>query len=297
MTSVRWVRQSLRKLERALARRGVEISPKTIQHVLAAHEIRAKGVVRHLAPKPHPRRNEQFEHILDCRRRFEREGWPILSIDTKKRELIGLFGHRGRTWSQHAPEVNMHDFPSEAEVYTVPQGIYDPAYNHGVVYVGLSGNTPDFVVEAMVRWWKRYGCRRYRGIRRVLILADGGGNSGYRPGRWKTGMQSKWVDRFGLTTTICHYPPGASKWNPIEHRLFSQISFTWAGMPLTSLDVMLDAIRSTTTQTGLTVDAELTSGDFPTGLRADKEELEALSIRRHRTCPDWNYTLMPRNNR
>lgn len=294
ITSLRWVRQSLCKLQRALAERGVELSPKTIQRVLDAHDIRAKGVVRHLTPKPHPQRNQQFEHILEERRRFEREGWPILSIDTKKRELIGLFGHRGGTYSRDALEVYMHDFPSDAKAYTVPQGIYDVTENHGMVYVGLSGNTPDFVVEAMVRWWRRFGCHRYHGTRQVLILADGGGNSGYRPVRWKTGLQSRWVDAFGLTTTVCHYPPGASKWNPIEHRLFSQISLTWAGMPLTDLEVMLDAIRSTTTQTGLSVAAELLPGIFPTGLKASKEEIHALSIRRHSMCPSWNYMLTPR---
>lgn len=296
MSDCRWIRRSLRRLERELARRGHALGRTTIRRVLRAHDIRPKGNVKHLTPRPHPDRDRQFQYLQRMRRRFERAGDPVISVDTKKKELIGPFKNAGKAWYADAPEVYSHDYPKDADAKAVPYGVYDPRANHGSVYVGISGDTPDFAVTAIVRWWCTIGARRYPTTRRLLILADGGGSNGYRPRRWKTQIQAQLVDRFGLTVTVCHYPPGASKWNPIEHRLFSQISQTWAGLPLTSLGLMLAAIRATTTQTGLRVTATLLPGIFLRKLRATPAEWARLRIIQHATCPRWNYTFQPKKN-
>ena len=293
---VRWIRRSLRKLERALARTGQRLSHTTIGRVLRAHRIRAKANVKHLTPRAHPDRDRQFRHLLHTRRRFERAGMPVISVDTKKKELIGRFKNAGRAWNRHPPEVYSHDFPSDATAKAVPYGVYDPVAHHGAVYVGLSHDTPDFAVTAIAQWWRQIGRRRYPGARRLLILADSGGSNGYRPRRWKTQLQARLVEPYRLTVTVCHYPPGASKWNPIEHLLFSQISGTWAGLPLTSVELMIGAIRATTTETGLKVRAALIRGDFPCKVPTTPKEWKALWLTRHRTCPKWNYTLRPRKS-
>jgi hypothetical protein len=294
MTRRRWIRRSLRKLEHALAQTGHRLGRTAIRRILRAHDIRPKGNVKHLTPRPHPDRDRQFQHIQEQQRRFARAGWPVVSVDTKKKELIGLFKNAGRAWNRHPPEVYSHDFPGDAHVKAVPYGIYDPYANHGAIFVGLSGDTPDFAVTALVRWWQQIGRRRYPTARRLLILADGGGSNGYRPRRWKQQLQARVVDAFGLTVTVCHYPPGASKWNPIEHCLFSQISQTWAGLPLSSIELMIHAIRATTTVTGLRVTVTLIPGEFPRKRTVSRAEWEALRIQRHKTCPQWNYTLLPR---
>lgn len=289
-----WVRRSLRKLQRALQSYGLELAPSTIQQILRAYGIRSKGNVKHLMPRAHPDRDHQFRYIVEVRNRFKRARWPIISVDTKKKELIGLFKNRGRIWTEKAPEVHTYDFPTDAVAKAVPYGVYDVQANRGAVYVGLDGDTPDFAVDAIVAWWRTQGRRRYPGARRLLILADGGGSNGYRVGRWKTQLQQRLVNAFGLTVTVCHYSPGAAKWNPVEHRLFSQISQTWAGLPLTSVEVLLSAIRSTTTGSGLRVTATLLPGTYPRELKASAKDLASICIRRHKVCPQWNYTLAPR---
>ncbi len=293
-SELQWVRRSLRKLQHAMQSCGLELAPNTIERVLHAHGVRSKGNVKHLMPQPHPDRDRQFRHIQVVRRRFEQAGRPIISVDTKKKELIGLFKNRGQIWTDKPAEVYTYDFPSDAIAKAVPYGVYDIQANRGAIYVGLDGDTPDFAVDAIVCWWREQGRRCYPSASRLLILADGGGSNGYRAGRWKTQLQRQLVDAFGLTVTICHYPPGAAKWNRIEHGLFSQISQTWAGLPLTSVDVMLSAIRCTTTGTGLRVTATLMPGSYPRKLKASAKELASLRIKRHKVCPQWNYILAPR---
>jgi len=290
-SDLQWVRRSLRKLQRAMHACGLDLAPNTIRRVLLAYGISPKANVKRLMPRPHPDRDRQFRHIMQVRRRFERAGRPIISVDTKKKELVGLFKNAGQLWTERAIDVFMYDFPKDAIAKAVPYGVYDPQAHRGALYIGLDGDTPDFAVDAIVRWWRGQGRRRYPGASHLLILADGGGSNGYRPRRWKVQLQRRLVDAFGLTVTVCHYPPGASKWNPVEHGLFSQIRQTWAGLPLTSLFVILSAIRSTTTSTGLRVTAELMPGSYPRHLTVSKEEWARLHIRRHKTCPKWNYTL------
>jgi len=280
-----------------MTRAGERLGRTTLRRLLRRHKLSLKSNVKHLSPREHPDRDRQFQYIQARRRSFEAAGWPILSVDTKKRELIGPFKSPGRIWCERAPEVYTHDFPHHAKARAIPYGVYDVQAQRGHIYVGVSADTPDFAVEAIVRWWQRVGRRRYPDARQLLLLADGGGSNGYRARRWKYQLQERLSDAFGLRVTVCHYPPGASKWNPIEHRLFSQISQTWAGTPLTSLEVMLEGIRATRTATGLRVGATLVKEPFPRGLRVTPAQMAALSLLKHAICPRWNYTLRPRNPR
>jgi hypothetical protein len=289
-----WVRRSLSKIRQALLEAGYRLAQNTIRRLLRDHNIRPKSNRKRLKTNPNPDRDQQFNYIQRQRQVFDALEQPMISVDTKKKELIGLFHNAGQVWCEQAPSVNMYDFPSMASGKAVPYGIYDMQFNEGYVYVGQSADTPEFAVDAIVAWWQTTGRQHYPDATDLLILADGGGSNGYRPRRWKQQLQVKLVDAFGLTVTVAHYPPGASKWNPIEHRLFSQISQTWAGTPLISFDTVVDAIHATTTSTGLTVDATLGEQVYQTGITVSDEEMASLALERHITCPKWNYTLYPR---
>jgi len=274
--------------------KGITLSREKIRQLLNNQKIRPRSNVKRLHPNPHPDRDRQFQYIHRQREAFQRAGWPCISVDTKKKELIGLFGNRGQQWCREATAVNTHDFPSYAEGRAVPYGIYDLQRNLGYMAVGQSADTPEFAVDAIVWWWQEFGRYLYPEAPELLILADGGGSNGYRPRRWKQQLQEKIVDAFGLTVTVCHYPPGASKWNPIEHRLFSQVSNTWAGTPLTSFEVLLEGIGSTTTGTGLRVEATRVEAVYEKGLSVTDKEMNLLMIEKHSICPSWNYTIRPR---
>ena len=293
ITGERWLRRSLSKVQRTLRGRGFRLSRTALRAFLRRHGIRLKSNVKRVSPKNHPDRDKQFRYIHKLRRAFEREGLPIASVDAKKKELIGLFKNPGRVWCLHAAEVNTYDYPDLAKHKAVPYGVYDVARNRGHVLVGISANTPEFAVTALAGWWQRWGRAAHRGAKKLLVLADGGGSSSYQARDWKLHLQLQVADRFGLAVTVCHYPPGASKWNPVEHRLFSEIAKTWAGTPLTSLLVMLEAIEATRTETGLRVTALLIPRRFEAARKISKEEMARVNLRRHRTCPNWNYTLLP----
>ena len=291
----RWIRQSLHKVQQALhEHKGVQLSCETIRRLLHQQNIRPKSNVKRLHPKPHPDRDRQFQYLISQRNAFLRAGWPCISVDSKKKELIGLFYNRGTQWCQAAQAVNMHDFPSYADGHAIPYGLYDLAHNLGYVAVGKSADTPEFAVDALAWWWREFGAGRFPEVPELLILADGGGSNGSRPRRWKQQLQVKIADAFGLAVTVCHYPTGASKWNPIEHRLFSQISRTWAGTPLASYDILLDGLRSTKTEAGLRVQATLFDTTYQKGLSVTDTEMKLLMIEKHDTCPNWNYTIRPR---
>ena len=292
-TGVLWVRRSVTKLQRELARRGFHVGRRVVRRLLHRNKIHARANVKHLTPREHAARDQQFRYIQAVRRRYDASGDPVISVDTKKKELIGRFKNAGRIYSASAPEVNTHDFPSDADAKAVPYGVYDPRANDGAVYIGFSGNTPDFAVAALRRWWQQIGCSRYSGHRRILILADSGGSNGYRARRWKQQLQVRLADPFGVEVTVCHYPTGASKWNPVEHRLFSQISRNWAAEPLSCYDKALKFIRTTRTTTGLKVTARLDTRIYPTGVKVSKQNRAPLSIRPKRVLPKWNYTISP----
>jgi hypothetical protein len=215
-------------------------------------------------------------------------------VDTKKKELIGNFANGGRAWGDEPAQVNAHDFRTDALCRGVPYGLYDVLANQGHVVVGTSADTPPFAAEAVARWWSRIGCHRYRDAGELLILADAGGSNGYQPRLWKKCLQELVADRYGLAVTVCPYPAGASKWNPVEHRLFGPSSVNWAGVPLRTPAVMLGYLRGTTTATGLVVTAEWWERKYAKGVRVSDAEMADLEIERHNLCPRWNYTLKPR---
>jgi hypothetical protein len=293
ITGERWVRKSLNKLRKALRSHSFAVGRTTLRKLLRKHGIRLKSNVKRVSPQEHPDRDRQFRYIGRMRRVFTRQGLPVISVDAKKKELIGQFKNPGRVWCLHAQEVFTYDFPHMAKHKAVPYGIYDLARNRGHVLVGISANTPEFAVTALAGWWRRWGREAHPKAKKLLILADGGGSSSYRARDWKLQLQLQVVERFKLEVTVCHYPPGASKWNPVEHRLFSEITKTWAGTPLTSLHVMLEAIETTRTDTGLAVTALLLPRRFVVGRKITKAEMSRVNLRRHRTCPKWNYTLLP----
>ncbi len=296
MSEQKWVRSSLRQVSRRLGEAGHPISPPTVGRLLDdlgfALHVNAKKVE---ASAAHPERNAQFEHIAVQRQTFTAAGLPIISVDTKKKELIGNFKNAGQAWSREAEAVNAHDFPQDALGKAVPYGIYDLRHNRGWVYVGASADTPQFAVDVIAHWWSSAGRAAFPHADQLLILADAGGSNGCRPRLWKQQVQAQLSDQHGLSVTVCHYPPGCSKWNPIEHRLFSHISLNWAGKPLRTWETLLAYIRGTTTTSGLEVAAVLHAGRYATGQTVSDAEMQALTIERHTVCPKWNYTIRPRS--
>jgi hypothetical protein len=225
-----------------------------------------------------------------------RRAQPIISVDTKKKELVGNFKNAGRVWSLKPTPVKDHDFRSEALGMANPYGIFDLLANQGSVFVGTSHDTPEFAAGNVAQWWRDSGRRNYSDASELLILADSGGSNGARVRAWKYALQEQVADRFDLEVTVCHYPTGASKWNPIEHRLFSEISKHWAGQPLDSYDTIVRLIRGTQTQTGLKVKSRLVTKHFETGKKISAEQMSQLALVKHNVLPEWNYTLYPREN-
>ena len=242
---------------------------------------------------PHPDRDRQFCYILKQKSRCLRNLFPVISIDTKHKVLIGDFKNPGRIWVRDPIEVNAHDFPQDALCKAVPYGIYDVGRNHGFVHVGISSDTSPFAVDSIRQWWLTQGRKQYGQARELLILADSGGSNGYRPRNFKKQLQEKIADAFDLKVTVCHFPRGASKWNPVEHRLLGPISCHWAGIPLRSLELLLRLIRTTITQSGLKVSARLTRKTYRTGIRVTDDEMKKINLRKHKVCPQWNYTIEP----
>jgi Rhodopirellula transposase DDE domain len=294
MGEQRWVRSSLRHLSERLAAEGHQASTSTVARLLRDMGFSLRTNKRKQGASGRcPERDEQFRYIASQRVSFAAAGLPVISVDTKKRELIGNFRNSGRAWAREAPEVDEHDFPSQAEYSALPFGVYDMTRKTGYVVVGLSHNTPEFAVSTIARWWQEEGNATYPKAAHVLILADGGGSNGSRSRAWKLNLQERMCNRFGLTVTVGHYPPGCSKWNPIEHRLFSQISNNWEGKPLRTLQIMLGYIRGTTTATGLTVKAFLDEGIYRKGQKVTRQDVRKLNLTLHSVCPGWNYTISP----
>lgn len=290
---MKWSRRTTAKVALALADFGIAVSANTVARLLADMGYSLRVNQKRLATDTSPDRNQQFLYIGDLRERFQRQGLPIISVDTKKRELVGAFKNPGARWDRAPRLVNDHDFRSDALGVAIPHGIYDLVANRGCVTVGVSHDTPAFAARAIARWWQRHGCDHYPRARRLLLLGDTGGSNGYRCRVWKTELQAQLVNSFGLTVTVAHYPTGASKWNPIEHRLFSEISKNWAGEPLDSYQKILRFIRSTRTHTGLAVSAHLDRRHYQTGVKPTPEQLRALRLQPSEVLPKWNYTISP----
>ncbi len=294
MGEQRWVRSSLRRLSAELESQGHQASRMTVRRMLKKLKYSLKANVKRLTGSPHPDRDRQFEYLQAQKEAYSEAGLPVISVDTKKKELIGDFKNAGRSWCRRAEEVNVHDFRQDALGRAVPYGIYDLNNNQAHVYVGNSADTPQFAVDAIAMWWEREGQSAFRGADKILVMADAGGSNGYRPRLWKQRLQQQLADRLRLEVTVCHYPTGASKWNPIEHRLFGPISINWAGKPLRSFETMLAYIKGTTTETGLKVKAYLLDGHYEKGVKVSDEQMKALNLEHHDVCPNWNYTIKPR---
>ena len=284
----------LRDIKRRLTDQGHGVSCPVISRLLRAEGDRLRQNVKACEETAHPERSLPFGYLQQQRQQHAAAGQPRLSVDTKKKERIGNVKNAGRTWGRRAEQVNIHDFLSQGQGRAVPYGLYDQQHNRGTVFVGQSGDTPRFAVDNIRRWCQTELPQRFPGATHLFIEADGGGSNSARSRVWKQQLQEQIADGFGLTVTVCHYPPGTSKWNPIEHRLFSEISKTWAGCPLRSFDLMCDYIRQTTTQTGLTVQAHRVTQVYPTGVKVSDAEMNRLQIEAHAVCPQWNYTIRPR---
>jgi len=293
MTDQKWIRSSLSRLSSRLKEEGHQASTGTVARLLRKMGFSLKANKRKQGRLGCPERDEQFKYIASQREQFTTTGLPVISIDTKKTELIGQFLNKGRTWRRQGEEVNEHDFPGAAKCRAVPFGIYDIARNEGHVYVGVSNNTPGFAVHSIARWWQHVGHRSYPNASSLLILADSGGSNGCRARAWKLSLQQELCNESGLTVTVCHYPTGCSKWNPIEHRLFSFISKNWEGKPLKTLEIMLGYIRGTATVKGLSVKASLDESYYGRGQKITSNDMARLNIEPHAVCPKWNYTICP----
>jgi transposase len=297
MSLVRWTSKSLAHLVEALAAKGHRIRKSALAEIL--HDL---GFSLHINKKSiegtsHPDRDAQFHHINRNCKVFEQNGNPIISVDCKKKELLGNFKNNGREWQAKGEEtnVNVYDFLSLADGKAVPYGIYDLVHKRGFVNVGIDHDTAEFAVESIRRWWLSLGTALYPGKKEVLITADGGGSNGARNRLWKKKLQEL-ANEEHLTITVAHYPPATSKWNTIEHRLFSFISINWRAKPLTSLEVVLELISHTTTSEGLTVTAVKDSHTYPTGLKVSDDELAALNLYREAFHGEWNYTIKPQDS-
>jgi Rhodopirellula transposase DDE domain len=293
--ALRWTSKSLRHLSVALKARGHAVCPHVIADCLRelGYSLQANSKTREGGN--HMDRDAQFHYINDQATAFLAAGEPVISVDTKKKELVGNFKNNGREWRPKAtPEaVKVHDFIDSKLGRAVPYGVYDIADNKGWVSVGTDHDTASFAVHAIKRWWLTLGQRRYPKACRLMITADGGGSNGHRVRLWKIELQNL-ADTLGLPITVCHLPPGTSKWNKIEHRLFCFITLNWRGKPLRSFKTIVQLIAATTTTAGLTVRAELDENKYPKGVKISDAKLAAIHLTRHNFHGDWNYTIAPR---
>ena len=291
---LRWTCKSVRQLAVELRRQRHQVGPTTVAQLLRAAGYSLQGNRKTREGGSHPDRDAQFKFINQRVKAFQRRGQPVISVDTKKKELVGHFKNGGREWRpQGQPEeVRVHDFQDPAMGKAIPYGVYDLTHNEGWVSVGIDHDTAEFAVEAIRRWWKKMGTKRFPGASQLLIVADGGGSNGSRCRLWKVALQ-RLADRTGLQLGVSHLPPGTSKWNKIEHRLFCHITQNWRGKPLVSHEVIVNLIAHTTTAKGLKVNAELDVGTYPSGIKVSDRVLETLRVHPAKFHGDWNYTINP----
>lgn len=294
-TGVKWTRRTTEKIAEELEALGIDVCPKTVARLLKDLDYSLRVNHKRVSRGSGPDRNEQFEYIGAQRTSFAGRDLPIVSVDAKKKEMVGNFRNPGKAWNREPQLVSDHDFRSDATGTAIPYGVYDVRANRGTVFVGTSYNTPDFAVDNLARWWHSEGRKRYPRRTELLVLADGGGSNGPRSRVFKYGLQARLVDAYGVSVTVCHYPTGASKWNPIEHRLFSEISKNWAGCPLRSYDTILNYIRTTRTETGLRVTAHLVEDQYPKAVKIPDDQMTTLALVPHNVQPIRNYTIHPRS--
>lgn len=293
VTGLKWTRKTTAKIADELGTLGIGVDAKTVGRILRQLGYSLRVNAKKLSSGSSPDRNDQFENIEALREEFASRGAPVLSVDTKKKELIGNFKNNGAAWGRESVAVNDHDFRSLGDGVAVPYGIYDVEANLGSVFIGTSYDTPGFAVDSIEKWCRYDGRYRYKNTEDLLILADCGGSNGYRCRAWKAGLQ-RLADKTGITIHVSHYPPGASKWNPIEHRLFSEISKNWAGRPLDSLETIKNYIGTTETATGLRVKAYVENRCYSKGVKVGDSEMQRLNLISKDLLPKWNYAIAPR---
>ncbi len=295
---LRWTCKSTTQLAEALTRQGHALSPRSVGRLLNEAGYSLQSNRKTVEGASHPDRNAQFEHINHTVLTFQHRGQPVISVDTKKKELVGAFKNGGREWRPTGmpEEVKVHDFLEPELGKAIPYGVYDLTSDQGWVSVGIDHDTARFAVEAIRRWWKKMGSKRYPSARRLLITADGGGSNGSRCRLWKVALQDLAV-QLGLAIHVSHFPPGTSKWNKIEHRMFSHITQNWRGRPLVSHEVIINLIANTATKTGLKIRAAMDRGSYPTGVTVPDEQLAAVNLTRADFHGDWNYAILPKRKR
>jgi len=295
---LRWTCKSTSHLAQELSRQGHPVSARSIAQLLNEAGYSLQGNRKTMEGTAHPDRNLQFEYINATVKRFQRRGQPVISVDTKKKELVGPYKNNGREWQRKGePErVDIHDFPDPELGKVIPYGVFDMSRNEGWVSVGIDHDTAQFAVQAIGRWWHKMGAKRYPQANGLLITADGGGSNGSRCRLWKVALQTLSV-RLGLPIHVSHFPPGTSKWNKIEHRMFSHITQNWRGRPLVSHEVIVNLIANTTTRAGLKVRAELDRRKYPIGIRITDTELASLNLKPANFHGEWNYAVLPNRKR
>jgi hypothetical protein len=291
---LRWTCKSTTKLTKELQAQGHQVSQRTVWMLLDHLGYSMQSNRKTREGTAHPDRDAQFLHIARKVQQFQEAGWPVISVDTKKKELLGRFKNGGREWQRqrHPEEVNVHDFADKELGKVVPYGVYDLTHNQGWVSVGINHDTAEFAVATICRWWKRMGMLRYPQAPHLLITADGGGSNGSRVRLWKIEVQ-KLAQELNMIIHVCHFPPGTSKWNKIEHRMFCHISENWRSRPLESRAVVVNLIANTRTEKGLTIEAELDDAFYSTGIKIPDEEMAKLAISRDEFHGDWNYSISP----
>jgi hypothetical protein len=296
MSLLRWTNKSTTRIAEELTRQGHPASDDTVRRRLLQMDYSLQTNVKTKEGSSPADRDEQFRYINAQVRKFLARGEPVLSVDTKKKERVGEFKNPGRTWRPKGKpqEVNVYDYPDLGVGTAIPYGAYDVHRNQGFVNVGMTHDTAEFAVESLRRWWRLFGRRHYPATRALLLCADGGGSNGSRNRAWKYYLQ-QFSDQLGIEVTVCHYPPGTSKWNKIEHRMFSFISLHWKGQPLVSYETVVNLIGATRTRTCLRVKSALDPWVYESGVKISDEEMERINLRLHRVHPKWNYTISPRS--
>jgi hypothetical protein len=294
---LRWTCKSTRNLASTLMKKGHRVSHETVASLLRADGYSLKANRKMAEGRQHPDRNGQFHYISNMAIAFQEDNQPVISVDAKNRELIGNYASKGKEWEPKggATEVNTHDFPDKELGKVSPYGIYDLQQNEGWISVGIDSNTAQFAVNSIRSWWKKMGKKRYPKARKLLITADAGSSNGYRIRLWKVEVQTL-VNELGFPISVCHFPPGTSKWNKIEHRMFSYISRNWRGRPLLNRAMVVDLISSTTTKAGLQIKATLDERQYKTGIKISDKEMKTLNIERDEFHGEWNYTIHPQRD-
>jgi hypothetical protein len=294
-SSLRWTCKSVNKLAEQLQNLGHQVCPKTVYTLLRSMDYSLQSNRKTQEGANHPERDQQFQHIARTVEQFQQFHRPVISVDTKKKELIGNFKNNGQEWEpkQQPVEVNVHDFKDKKLGKAIPYGVYDISFNQGWVSVGIDHDTAEFAVESIRHWWYEMGKPLYPRSKHLLITADCGGSNGNRTRLWKLKLQGL-ADELGLTIHVCHFPPGTSKWNKIEHRMFCHITQNWRGRPLTSRQVVVNLISQTTTTEGLKIRARLDENNYSTGIEVSAQEFDAIDLHRKRFHGDWNYQIKPR---